>query len=178
MFKVFILNSQGGAGKDTFYNFINEYDKTLFETIRTTKTSMINRTKEIAKKCGWTGSKSPKDRVFLFHLKQLLTKYNDLPYMTVKSEIEYYKNGLNLPFVFVDAREVNDIERLCNDFPCITILIKRGDSKVFNNPADDNVFDYQYDYIIENNGSLEDFKETCHTFWNAILNEFDILPEV
>lgn len=178
MFKIFILNGQGKSGKDTFYNIINQYDQALYNCIRTAKTSMIDRTKEIAKRCGWTGGKELKDREFLFNLKQLLTKYNDLPYMTIKSEVEYYKNSLNLPFVFIDAREVKDIERLCTDFPCITILIKRGDSKVFNNQADDNVFDYQYDYVIENDGSLEDFKDTCHTFWNTILNELDSLPKV
>ena len=178
MFKVFILNGQGKSGKDTFYNIISQYDQALYDNIRMTKTSMIDRTKEIAQRCGWHGGKDLKDREFLFNLKQLLSTYNDLPYFTTKTTINYFKNSLNLPFVFVDAREAKDIDRLKKDFPCTTILIKRGDSKIFNNPADDDVLNYTYDYVVENNGSLEDFKETCHTFWNAILNEFDILPKV
>jgi hypothetical protein len=37
--------------------------------------------------------------------------------------------------------------------------------------ADAGVYNYNYDYVIENNGMLEDFKETVRIFAEAIAKE-------
>lgn len=170
--KVFILNGKGAVGKDEFKNFVIEYDKELNNTDRIVSTSIIDRVKDIAAKCGWGGAKQDSDRAFLHDLKILLEKYNDLPYKTVANFIYYMSsrtiNGtLIYPYIFVDAREVHDIERLVKDFNATTVLVKRGD-RVYGNEADDNVFNWQYDYVIDNNGTLNDLKDAARTFWNEI----------
>lgn len=168
--KVIILNGQGRSGKGSFKNFIKEYDKELTGLDRIADTSIIDRTKAIAQMCGWTGAKEDKDRAFLHNLKILLQEYNDLPYKTVASFIQQtaavsIDGELIYPYVFVDAREVPDIERFVKDFNAITILIKRGE-RAFGNEADDEVLNWQYDYVIDNTGSLEDLKAAAQFFWN------------
>ena len=168
--KIIILNGQGVSGKDSFKNFIKEYDKELTGLDRIADTSIIDRTKAIAQMCGWTGAKEDKDRAFLHNLKILLQEYNDLPYKTVASFIQQTAavsiNGeFAYSYIFVDAREIPDIERLVKDFNATTILIKRG-QRSYGNEADDNVFNWQYDYIIENDGTLDDLKLAAQFFWN------------
>lgn len=167
--KVIILNGQGASGKDSFKNFIKEYDKELTGLDRIADTSIIDRTKAIAQMCGWTGAKEDKDRAFLHNLKILLQEYNDLPYKTVVSFIQQtaavsIDGELVYPYVFVDAREITDIERFVKDFDTTTILIKRGE-RVFGNEADDEVLNWQYDYIIDNAGTLEDLQAAAQFFW-------------
>ena len=52
-------------------------------------------------------------------------------------------------------------------------MIKRDNiERIISNEADKNVFDYEYDYIIENNGTINDFKEKADTFVeNAIIGD-------
>ena len=40
-----------------------------------------------------------------------------------------------------------------------TILVKRGDYRECGNRADDEVFNYDYNIVIENNGTIEDLKK-------------------
>lgn len=176
--KIFIVNGQGSVGKDEFVNFIRQYDKKLFGYERIIHTSMVDRIKFIATMCGWTGAKELKDREFLHDLKILLENYNDLPYSTIVSLIQRNEamtvdHKPLCPYIFIDAREIKDINRFKKDFNCTTILVKRGESKIFHNEADDEVFNYQYDYVIDNNRELEDLQFAAQVFWDEILkNEF------
>ena len=58
MKKIFIQNSVGGSGKDTFASFLNKY-------IPTHKYSIVDLPKEAAKVLGWDGGKTERDRKFL-----------------------------------------------------------------------------------------------------------------
>lgn len=172
--KIFILNGQGGSGKDTAVNIIKEYDKYLSTKNRIKHISMVDKAKAVAKVAGWSGGKELKDRKFLHDLKILLDEYNDSSFSYIDYCIKsctYYEDGraTTTPFIFIDAREPDDIDRLKQTYDCTTILIKRGQATNFGNSADDNVFNYQYDYVLENNGTLEDFKETILTFWTEIV---------
>lgn len=172
--KIFIMNGQGGSGKDTAVSTIMEYDKLLRCTERIKHISMVGRAKEIAKLAGWKGGKELKDRKFLSDLKTLLDNYNDCSfnYISYLINAPTYFNGesaVPTPYIFVDAREPDDIDRLKENFDCTTILIKRGQVIEFGNNADDNVFNYQYDYVIENNGTLDEFKENVIAFWDTII---------
>ena len=178
--RIFVLNGQGCSGKDTFKNFIIDYDKELNGTTRISTYSIIDNIKFIAKSCGWTGYKDFRDRIFLHDLKVLLDKYNDYPYKTVKNFINKINNTtlngqLICPYIFIDIREIKDLERICKDFNCTTILIKRGTMINFGNDADDNVENWNYDYVVDNNGTLDDLKDSAITFWNSILREERII---
>lgn len=165
--KVIIVNGRGGVGKDTFESFVAEIAAKNHKW--TGKTSMVTFVKQIAERCGWFGGKELKDRKFLSDLKLALAEWNDIPYTSVKNFLKRADRD-DTEFVFVDAREAEDIDRLKEDFNAITVLIERkGLLESYGNVADDNVYNYSYDYVIENNGTLDELKQSAETFYEDVL---------
>ena len=157
-------NSNGGSGKDTFASFLNKY-------IPTYKYSIIDLTKEAAKILGWEGGKSEKDRLFLSDLKDLSSEYNDCPFRDVISVVTDFENNLiEDEVLIIDMRDPKDIARAVETFGAKTILIRNPNvEKIESNHADANVEEYEYDYIIENDGTLEQLDAMAKLFVRNII---------
>lgn len=156
--KIFIVNGQGGSGKTTFENFVAQACEGDVAAV-----SMIDYTKQCAAKLGWNGAKEDKDRRFLSNLKDTLTAWDDSPFLTTCAMTNMaIKEGCEI--VFIDAREPDDIDRLKQAFSCLTVLVKRGGQKDYGNHADDDVFNYNYDIVIENNGTLDELRASAEEF--------------
>ena len=156
---IFILNGMGGCGKDTFAEFLNDI-------VPTQHYSSVTKVKKVAAWCGWTGGKSEKDRKFLSDLKILTTEYNDMPFDDVSTRVRFFNEYDSwYRVMLIDIREPAEIERAKKAFGAKTILIKNDRvPKIESNMADAGVFDYDYDIVIENNGTLDEFKETVKKF--------------
>ena len=151
------------CGKDTFAKYLNEIIPTL-------KYSSIDKVKEIAELCGWDGGKSEKDRKFLSDLKLLTSNYSDMAFNSVKKEVNIFLSDNLHKVLLIDIREPDEIERAKNEFNAKTILIENNNIDIINsNMADSNVFDYAYDYIIENNETLDEFKENVMCFAKEVI---------
>lgn len=162
---IFILNGMGGCGKDTFADFLNKI-------IPTYHMSSVSAAKRLARLCGWDGGKTERDRKFLSDLKCLMTEYNDFPFRTIASDVDVFhtKDDYN-QVLLIDIREPAEIERAKKAFGAKTILIKNDRVPfIASNMADAGVYDYEYDIVIENNGTLEEFKETVKKFAEEYLN--------
>ena len=170
MKKIFIQNSVGGSGKDTWAGLVGKY-------IQTHKCSIVDLPKEAAKVLGWDGGKTEKDRRFLSDIMDLSTKYNDSPFRDVLSVVADFKNNLiEDEVLFIDMRDPKDIARAVKDFDAETILIRNPNvKKIESNHADANVEEYEYDYIIENDGTLEQLDMMAKFFvreiicWNEVM---------
>ena len=56
------------------------------------------------------------------------------------------------------------------EFNAKTILVKRESVEhIVSNVSDKNVFDYKYDYVIENNGDKEELYKTAKTFLKEVV---------
>ena len=68
--------------------------------------------------------------------------------------------------LLIDIREPEEIKKLCNTYGSVkTILIRRNSVKnITSNIADAGVFAYDYDFIIENNGTIDEFKNSVKNF--------------
>lgn len=156
--KIYIVNGMPTSGKTTFEQFSASY----IGTEKCKIISTIDCVKMVAKICGWKGEKDSKSRKFLSDLKDLLTNYNDLPFEYINKEIN--KSAQDTTF-FIDCREPDEIERLRDALKAKTILIRRSDIENINwdNHADSEVLNYNYDYIVENNGTLQDLAECVYT---------------
>lgn len=151
------------CGKDTFAQFLNEI-------VPTCKYSSIDKVKEIAGLCGWKGEKTEKDRKFLSDLKLLTTDYSDLAFKAINDEVNKFMFDNRHSVMLIDIREPEEIEMAKNAFGAKTILIKNKNVKqIDSNMADANVFNYEYDYVIENNGTLDEFQQNVHKFAKDIL---------
>ena len=166
MKRIFILNGSGGVGKDTFVDLVSHY-------IPTIHFSSVTKVKEIAKSIGWDGGKTEKDRKFLSDLKLLCTEYNNMPFNSMKEKVSEFING-DANALFIDIREPNEIEIAKQAFNAETVLVKRDSvMHITSNMADKNVYNYQYDYVIENNGDLADLNDAAKMFVNKVFSRFN-----
>lgn len=165
MIKTYIINGAGGVGKDQFIEFVTDE---LGEKY-TYNISTVNIVKSIAYKIGWKGKKTPQDRKYLSDLKDMMTYWSDLPFNNVsiltELQIEEWKESqIRDAAVFIHCREPNEIDRLVKRLGAETILIIRDTDEIYINHADNEVFNYNYDFIIDNNGTLEELKDSAATF--------------
>ena len=165
--KYFIINGRPRSGKDTFVNFCLEELGAFGKLIST-----VDFVKEIAARCGWDTTKTPKNRKFLSDLKDLLTNWGDIPYKKTLQEIDMFKFDLDYwdvsdkGVVFIMCREPKEIERFERELNAKSVLIRRAsvEFEQQSNHADSEVLNHKYDYIIENNGTVDELKEKAKEF--------------
>ena len=185
---IFILNGYPRSGKDTFAEFLKEYQTPETIKYHFQNISTVDYIKSIAENFfGWDQKKDEKGRRLLSDLKDASRRYNNGPFHQTVSQIgryEYYnfyinENVLENDILFLNiihTREPDEIQMFKEHYKdlCSTILIKRNYNGVISNHADKNVENYKYDYIIENNNSLKDFKKQTHTLFEQILKDKNI----
>ena len=68
--------------------------------------------------------------------------------------------------LFIDCREPKEIQKLKEQLNATTVLVRRLGDEVneTSNHADENVFEYEYDYTIKNYGDLSDLVTECVGF--------------
>ena len=159
-----ILNGCGGVGKDTFVNICSEY-------LSLENYSTIDKYKFIAKhNFNWDGIKDEKGRRLLSDLKLAGVRYNDAPLNELIQTYDESNSCHLVDIFFCMCRDIEEIEKIKNHYPhAITALIVNDNVEhISTNVGDDNVMNYEYDYVIDNNGTLEDLKETAKTFLENI----------
>lgn len=173
--RVVIVNGKPGVGKTTFENLCKDIIGRAFVEQRST----VDKVKEIAAEGGWNGVKDLKSRELLSNLKDIFTEYNDMPFNDVcgslqlwEDQLAYYQAGNHPHVFFIDDREPEHIQRLKEKLNAITVLIRRpGDEGIeTSNHADEEVFDYDYDWTIYNDGDIEDFRNKTQAFLDWIFS--------
>lgn len=155
--QVFIINGSGGVGKDTFVSCVRHFCNAI-------NYSSVDLIKRAARILGWNGGKTEEDRKFLSDLKSLCAKYNDAPFRDICDIVNNFKECEH-KYLFLHIREPEEIERAKKEFNAKTILITRESvSEITTNDSDKNVNNYQYDYIVENNGTLDDLMQKAKDF--------------
>lgn len=174
MVKIVVVNGMPMSGKSQFVEFCL---KKLGPWGR--EISTVDFVKDIAKQAGWNGEKNLKNRKFLSDLKDLLTEWNDVPYKKIKEEydsfnfeLKQYDVSTHKAFLFVHCREPQEIQKFVDRENAITVLLRRAGVEGLeqSNHADAEVFNFEYDYVIENNGSLEDLQKAAIDFLKKIEN--------
>lgn len=173
--KIIVVNGYPGSGKTTF----EECCKAKlgpFCQIRST----IDKVKSLAFRAGWDGKKTPEARKLLSDLKKIFVEFNDMPFKDIQSHIAYFKSDLerygvesDKALFLVDSREPEEIDRFKHELGAITILIKRDkhENEVESNDSDANVDNYEYDYVIENNGTIADLNAKAVEFIDLIFSK-------
>ena len=159
---VIIVNGSGGVGKDTLCGFAGE--EYAAESV-----SSIDPIKKLAALCGWDGGKDDRSRRFLAELKRVCAEFNDLPTKYLTEKYNDFLKGESV-ILFVHIREKNEIDKFkaCVSAPCVTLLVRRGGGTRWNNDADGNVENYNYDYYYNNNLPLNEAKDDFINFLRKI----------
>lgn len=167
MKKIFITNGSGTAGKDSFVKAVGKYTSVY-------KYSSIDLIKDMLETVGvQRAPKTEEKRRLYSDIKDILTGYDDIPLKDVTAAVMDFKNGsVDADVMFIDIREPNEIARAAKDFGAKTILIRNPNaSKIESNHADRDVENYDYDYIIENDGTLEQLEKLAKLFAQRIIND-------
>lgn len=168
MRRAFVINGAGGVGKDTL---IEQFKEKVPSYIPVYNVSSVDVIKEIATKYGkWEGQKDLKSRKFLSDLKKVFTDYNDLPTTYLIDRYRHFmEGGMNQGVLFVHIREPEEIKKFVKgtNGKAVTILIQRKgiSEKHYGNHSDDDVANYNYDVIFDNDKSIE---ESSIEFTNII----------
>lgn len=165
--KIYILNGKAGSGKTTFFKLIEEKCHNYVYNYST-----VDLVKKVAYGCGWDGSKTPENRKFLSDLKDLLTEWDDVPYKDCLKEIKRITSLADIYDVehddwaiFIDCREPKEIQKFVDRLGAKTIFIDRKiEDYNASNHADANVENFEYDIVINNNGTLEDLADAAMNF--------------
>ena len=141
-FIIIPVNGKPGVGKDTVCDYIRI--ALLTTRIKFKTYSMVDPIKEIATKCGWSGSKHPKDRDGLAQLKFILSSWLDYPFTELIHFVSKYTyvdpniESAEPLVIFVHAREYPDILRIFEAFGShvpFVLWVDAGDRVKF----DDNI---------------------------------------
>ena len=165
--KIYMLNGKAGSGKTTFFKLIEEKCHNYVYNYST-----VDLVKKVAYGCGWNGSKTPENRKFLSDLKDLLTEWDDVPYKDCLKEIKRITSLADIYDVehddwaiFIDCREPKEIQKFVDRLGAKTIFIDRKiEDYNASNHADANVENFEYDIVINNNGTLEDLAAVAMNF--------------
>lgn len=164
-----VINGKGGVGKDTLCMSLPHR--------RVRNISSITPIKEIAAMHGWNGEKDLKSRRFLAELKRVFTEYNDLPnrYL-LEQRADFLQSEEEI--LFIHIREPEQIETFVRavDGDCITLLVRRDlpdTAGGYGNHADDDVEDYPYTVIFDNNRPLEQSVLAFSELIDALMKDGD-----
>ncbi len=166
MKKIYIVNGYPRSGKNAFCEIVYVISRRPVYTFST-----VDLVKENAKKMGWNGKKTARDRAFLSSLKAMMTAWNDAPYRDIKSKIEKTESN---SIILIMCREPEDIQRYCAELDAKTILVRREsvENLTQSNTSDSQINQIPYDITIHNNSTFDDLILTVKTFLeNENLND-------
>lgn len=149
---VIVINGKGGVGKDTCVDAVARRYVAL-------NCSSITPIKKAAEMLGWDyGDKSDKARKFLSDLKMLSSEFNNFPFSYLLNKYAWFMSTESIDVMFVHIREPKEIARFKECIPdCKTLLIKSNRTeRDYGNVADDNVDNYDYDYVYHNDKPLDE----------------------
>ena len=162
---VIILNGSGRSGKDTFAKFVGEY-------VPSYKVSSIDFVKKLYSKidCKDIKEKTEAYRKLLSQTKANLIDFDSMFFAKLmKQEVDNFLQSQE-EILFVDIREPEEIDKfkfllLTQEVEVLTVLVRRDSiSQICSNSSDANVYNYPYDFIIENNGELKKLKDCARCF--------------
>lgn len=156
---IFIVNGKPRAGKDTFAEILNKY-------VSVYKCSIIDPIKTAALELGWKGGKTEKDRKFLSDLLDLTMEYSEAPYdYLIEKGMDFWDDKIKEDIMLIDIRDPEVIDKVAKMLGASSIFISNKNvPEITSNHADANVDDYDYDYGIDNSGTLEDFEKSINVF--------------
>lgn len=192
---ILVFNGHPRSGKTTFQNAIaNKYKSIIYSSINpvielTDKMIESSNDKDLINLYVYAANrKLPEYRNLLSNIKHAIYSFDNGTFINSKilEKLFEFINDSETKFLMIDIRESSHIKSFIkfvshsckwsskisnSDFKLRTIFVDNDNYELIGNVSDDNVEDYQYDYVIKNTSTLE-------RFTGKTLNEFiDFLEE-
>ena len=92
-----------------------------------------------------------------------------MAFNAVAKKVDLFRKNSIHAIMLIDIREPEEIERAKRAFDADTILIENDRvENVTSNDSDASIYKYRYDYIIRNNGTLDEFRNNIEGFVEEI----------
>lgn len=177
MKKIIVISGRVHSGKDSTAEIIKEYANN--KRLNTIKLQFSSYIKEYAKKISdWDGSEENKPRELLQDLGETIRNNISETFFIdrIINDIKVYSNYFDI-IMLTDARLPKELDLIKEEFPeTIKIRLQRPSYDIYpsekakNHHTEHALDDYQaYDYIITNEGSLEDLKTNVEQILKNIL---------
>lgn len=166
MAKIITINGYPNSGKDTFVEFCREIYSPTFNLL--TSTLAV----EALETLGWNRqTKTPEIRAALSNLMLISESLFDGPFKYIRAEICKIQLIHSNPVIFIHSREPRNIKRYVEGFDAQTLLIKSHRPEDMSNTSDREVYNYEYDFVIENMHGLREFREKAIDFIESLTKE-------
>lgn len=155
---VLIVNGSPGSGKTTFANIVGNQSSALIY-------SSIDYVKEVYKRYfDWDEEKTDASRKFLSNMKEFLINESDLLEEDLKQK--YAEFGYSdARILIIDIREISEIKKYKKLFNAKTVFIRNSKVPILDtNKSDAQVENYDYDYTIDNDGTMQSFRAKVTEF--------------
>ena len=148
--RIWVLNGTSGTGKDTFGEYACSILRENFSHSGSVISS-VTKVKEASTLLGWDGRRDEKGREFLHRIKMLSSEFYDgaFHYMC---EVAVERPTSVLFFMIREPEEITKFMQHMKGSK--SILITRDLDHAYANFADQNVDNFNYDYVIHNDGTL------------------------
>jgi chlorite dismutase len=155
---IVVINGYGAVGK-------NEFCRLCSKITKVNDVSTVDKVKEAYILLGWDEDKTEIHRKALSDIKDISTKTLDHPHNYIKQKIEYFKTKTDAEILFIHSREPDEIRRFVDEFKCHTLLVvNRNVSQIISNHADANVGNFNYEFVVDNSGTLADLERNAESF--------------
>lgn len=165
MIHIFVLNGSPRSGKDTFCTLMEKYGVVKHYSYVDFTRTMLDKMRVDYRK------KTDKDRQLLETINNALETYDDIPMKDIGENVLYAisKADFRNLFIFVDIRKPENIKRFLEKYPdAKTLYIDDGKELSNATESDHSVKDYDYDYYIMNDSSLDDLQKKVDSFVREI----------
>lgn len=150
------------SGKDTFYELLKN---NLKDHSSVKRYAFADPVKEYATQyfnIDWREIKNEQNRFILQGIGQMFREKVDENYWVLKTIKKIRESRLKNPgeiSVITDVRYINEANEVINQEEGILIKIINKNTEAFDSHiSENNLDDYEFDYIIENNGSMDSYR--------------------
>lgn len=160
--QVFVLNGSPTSGKNTFVEML---------PCESAHYSYVDFTRDMLDYKGIDyKAKTGKERILLESINNALEEFDDIPFKDCCDLTKDFLGGsLECEYLFVDIRKPKNIKRFLNEFKgARAVYVDNKKPISFVTVSDSQVADYEYDFYIDNSGSLEDLQREADRFISEI----------
>ena len=172
-----IVNGFPRSGKDEFFKMCANIGIDRFPDLFISKISSVDPVKRAMKELGIEMNiKDDAYRNTASEIKRIWDENYDGSLNYIKS---MWRRSLITPnhVLFVDIREPENIKKVKESFEnVITVFIDRKEAEknlTAGNESDQNVKKFEYDFVIDNNGSILDLRIKSRDFLKQIINKYE-----
>lgn len=159
-----VINGMARSGKDTFADMCCHLGKGY-------QFSSVEMVKYGCELLGWDGEdKCEASRFALSEIAKIADKTFDHRKKFIREKLNVLEESGLFDYVFIHIREPELIQWAVSELHCKTVLVRNPRvPEITSNESDKNVNNFQYDYVVENRGTLAELEGEAEMYFKRMM---------